>query len=370
MKIAIVHDYLTQNGGAEKTLEAIHEVFPDAPIYTSIFNPSALPPYFGQWDIRTSFLQKISYARTHHQPFLPLYPFSFLSFDLEDYDLVISFSSGFCHGIRVNKNTIHINYCMTPPRFLWDQERYLERETLGPFARLAIRPLLYSLKKWDAASVNGVDHFLSISRAVESRIERFYHRQVEAVLYPPVDVERFHHTSEPGEYYLIVSRLVPYKKVDLAVRAFNQLGLPLLIAGTGRDMEPLKGMAKANIKFLGWVDDEGLSGLYANCKALIFPGEEDFGIVPVEAQASGRPVVAYAAGGALETVTEGVTGTFFKEPVPEALAEAVVRIDDLSFDPVAIRSHAEKFDTKVFKSNLMEIVSRLTTGRFTPSGTA
>ncbi len=359
MKIAIVHDYLTQNGGAEKALETIHEVFPDAPIYTSVFNPRALPPQFADWDIRTSFLQHIPYARKNHQPFLPLYPLAFVTFDFKGYDVVVSHSSGFCHGIRVPEGTTHINYCMAPPRFLWDSDRYLERERLSPALKLALRPLLYALKKWDVASVKGVDYFLSNSKATATRVKRTYGREVEAVLYPPVDVQRFQYASQGGEYYLIVSRLVPYKRVDLAVAAFNGLGLPLLIAGTGRDMEALKGLAKSNIEFLGWTGNEDLARLYAGCTALIFPGEEDFGIVPVEAEAAGRPVVAYAAGGALETVIEGVTGTFFQEPTPESLAQAVKRISKMSFDPAAIRRHAEQYDTEVFKDNLRSIVERL-----------
>ncbi len=370
MKVAIVHDYLTQNGGAEKALEIIHEVFPDAPVYTSVFNPKALPSHFASWDIRTSFIQRIPYTRRNHQPFLPLYPLAFLTFDFKGYDVVISHSSGFCHGIRVPEGATHINYCMAPPRFLWDSDRYLEREQLSAAVKLALRPLLYALKKWDIASVKGVDYFLSNSKATGGRVQRIYGREVESVLYPPVDVQKFHRTSEPGEYYLIVSRLVPYKKVDLAIRAFNQLGLPLLIAGTGRDMGALKAMAKPNIQFLGWTDNEELARLYAGCKALIFPGEEDFGIVPVEAQAAGRPVLAYAAGGALETVIEGITGTFFNEQTPEALAEAVVRIADMTFDPAIIRNNAEQYDTEVFKANLRDIVARLTSGKYTPTRTA
>lgn len=358
MKVALVHDWLNQNGGAEKVLEVFHEMYPDAPIYTSIFEPRALPPHFSAWDIRTSFMQRLPLVKSHHQPFLPLYPLAFAGFDLSKYDLVLSNSSGFCHGVSTSPSAVHINYCLTPPRFLWDAGHYLQREQLSALVKAALAPVVLGLRKWDAASVKNVDYFVAISAAVKSRIERYYKRSVAGVLYPPVEAGRFHLSTERGEYYLIVSRLVPYKRVDLAVKAFNRLGHPLLIAGTGRDRKALEAMAGPNVRFLGWVPDEELPRLYAGCRAFIFPGEEDFGIGPLEAQAAGRLVVAYGAGGALETVVEGVTGAFFHEPSAEALAEAVERLEGMSFDHAAIRSHALGFDTAVFKKKLSELIEK------------
>lgn len=352
MRVAIVHDWLNQNGGAERVLEVLHEMFPQAPIYTSLYAPDRMPPAYRTWDIRTSFMQRIPLAKSHHQPFLPLYPLAFRGFDLSEYDLVVSNSSGFCHGVSVGPKTCHINYCLTPPRFLWDLPRYLERERIGGLLRRALPPAVGLLQRWDYGSVAGVSHFVAISQAVADRIRQFYHRETDEIIFPPVDIRRFPLSLGPGEYYLVVSRLVPYKRVDLAVEAFNRMKLPLVVAGDGRDRPALKALAGPTVRFLGRVPDEDLAELYGGCKAFLFPGEEDFGIAPLEAMACGRPVVAYGAGGALETVAEGVTGTFFYEPTPEALAEAVLLLEKTSFDPETVRRHAQGFDTSVFKEKL------------------
>ena len=348
MRVAIVHDWLNQNGGAERVLEALHELYPEAPIYTSLYVPDRLPPGYRSWDIRTSFVQRLPFAKAHHQPFLPLYPLAFRRFDLSGFDLVISNSSGFCHGVRTPPETLHINYCLTPPRFLWEPEAYLARERVNGVARALLPGLVGRLRRWDAAAVDGVDCFVAISEAVRDRVSQCYRRESE-VIYPPVETSAFPSSEQVGDYYLVASRLAPYKRVDLAVRAFTELGLPLVVVGEGRDAAALRAMAGPTVRFEGWVEGERLKELLSRCKAFILPGEEDFGIAPVEAQAAGRPVVAYAAGGAMETVVEGATGAFFHEASPAALAQAVRRLEGQAFDPAAIRRHAQQFDAAVFK---------------------
>ena len=355
MKVAIVHDWLNQRGGAESVLEALVEMFPQAPIYTSIYWPQAMPEAYRSWDIRTSFMDRLPLVKKHHQPFLPLYPLAFEKFDLRGYDLVISNKSAFCHGVITAPETLHICYCLTPTRFLWDYSGYVQREGLGKLARWALPPFLSYLRLWDKAAAERVDHFVAISQAVRQRIRKFYRREA-AVIHPPVDTARYVPAEGGGDDFLIVSRLIPYKRIDLVVQAFSQLGLPLTIVGDGRDKASLQAMARPNIQFLGRVPDEELGQRMARCRAFIFPGLEDFGIAPVEAQAAGRPVIAFAGGGALDTVVEGVTGTFFHEQSPQALAEAVRNFDDTRYDPAVIREHAERFDTVVFKQRLRQFI--------------
>jgi len=355
MKVAIVHDWLNQRGGAENVLEALLEMFPKAPIYTSIYWPNKMPEAYRSWDIRTSFMDRLPIIRKHHQPFLPLYPLAFEQFDLRDYDVVISNKSAFCHGVITGADTLHICYCLTPTRFLWDYISYIQREELSRIVCWALPPFLNYLRLWDKAAADRVDHFIAISQAVRQRIKKYYGRE-SVVIYPPVNTAHYNFTEGANDYFLIVSRLIPYKRIDLAVNAFNQLKLPLVIVGEGRDMIRLQAIAKSNIKFLGRVPDDELRRILASCRAFIFPGLEDFGIAPVEAQAAGRPVIAYAGGGAVDTIIEGVTGTFFHEQTPQALADAVRSFDDTLYDPAVIRNHAMKFDIEVFKKKLIQFI--------------
>lgn len=361
MKVAIVHDWLNQRGGAELVLGVLHEMYADAPIYTSIYSADMMPENYRERDIRTSFMQRIPLAKKHHQAFLPLYPFAFNSFDLSEFDVVISNSSGFCHSVPKRPGTCHINYCLTPPRFLWYLPQYIEREKIGGLTKRVLPMLVRFLRGWDASTApQRVDYFIGISKAVVERIKSCYGREAD-LIYPPVDTRRFQPSSRVEDYFLVVSRLVPYKRVDLAVRAFNDLGLPLIVVGDGRDREALQGIARPNVKFTGRLPDQDVKELLSHCRAFIFPGEEDFGIAPLEAQAAGRPVIAYAAGGALETVVDEVTGRFFHEPTPEALAQAVRNFDDKSFDSQALCRNAAKFDTEVFKSTFSAYVQQKVT---------
>jgi glycosyltransferase involved in cell wall biosynthesis len=355
VRVALVHDYLNQMGGAERVLLALHELFPQAPIYTSIYEPSRVDRRFRGLDIRTSFMQRLPWVKRHHQPFLPLYPYAFERLDLREYDLVISDSSAFAKGIVTRPEALHISYCHTPMRWAWNYEEYVERENLGRAARALLLPFITWLRQWDYATAGRVDYFVANSPAVAARIAKYYRREA-VFIPPPVDTSRFFVAPHHEDYFLVVSRLIPYKRIDLAVKAFSMLGLPLRIIGTGRDERRLRRMAASNVRFLGRLSDDEVRTQMAHCRALIFPGEEDFGITPLEAQASGRPVIAYGAGGALASVVEGSTGLFFYRQTPEALAEVVTSLRDEYFDPQAIRRHAEEYDTQRFLRRFSQFV--------------
>jgi glycosyltransferase involved in cell wall biosynthesis len=356
-RVAILHDYLNQYGGAERVLEQLHALFPEAPIFTSMYAPDKMPPAYRQWDIRTSFMQRLPWVTTHHQPYLPVYPLAFESFDLSRFDIVLSNSSAFCKGAVTPPETLHICYCLTPMRWVWRYGDYVERERLGTLARLALPPLIHYLRLWDVSTAQRVDRFVAISTTIAGRIRKFYGREAE-VIYPPVDTGRFVPGGQRGDYYLTVARLNPYRRIDLVVDAFNQLGLPVKIVGDGRHRAALEANARPNVQFLGRVDDAALVQLYQGCKGYLFPAEEDFGIAPVEAQAVGRPVVAYAAGGALDTVIDGETGVYFHEQSAAALAEAVRRLESSRLDPKRIRANALRFGTHVFSESLTRYVER------------
>lgn len=354
MRVALVHDWLNQVGGAEDVLETLVSMFPRSPIYTSIYWREGMPATYRTWDIRPSWMDRLPGIHRHHQPYLPLYPLSFAQTDLSPYDLVLSNKSGFCHGVRTG-TTPHICYCLTPTRYVWDFEGYARREALSAAIKVAVRPLVRLLRRWDYQAAQRVTHFIAISRAVQERIRRYYRRSAD-IIYPPVETERFHPVANPGDYYLIVSRLVPYKRIDLAIQAFNQLKLPLVIAGDGRDRPVLEALAGPTVTFLGYVPDAELPALFAGCRAYILPGEEDFCIAPVQAQAAGRPVIAYGAGGALDTVVEGTTGVFFRPQTPVALADSVRSFDADQVDPRACRTNAERFATHIFTTRLQQFI--------------
>jgi glycosyltransferase involved in cell wall biosynthesis len=355
LKVAIVHDWLNQLGGAEGVLEVLKDLYPEAPVYTSIYWREAMPEKYRAWDVRTSWLNRLPLIKTHHQPFLPLYPMAFEAFDLRGYDLVISNKSAFCHGVITPSDTVHICYCLTPTRFLWNYHSYVQHERVNPLAGTLLSPILRNLRLWDKAAADRVEHFVAISETVRQRVLKFYRRDA-VVIHPPVDVQRFRVREDREDYFLIVSRLIPYKRIDLAVEAFNMSGLPLKIVGDGRDRSRLQAMAKPNIQFLGRVPGDQVEEYLSRCRAFVFPGEEDFGIAPLEAQAAGRPVIAYAAGGALETVVEGTTGVFFREQTAESLADTISKFDDVIFNSATIRKHAQRFDKETFQNRLRAFV--------------
>jgi glycosyltransferase involved in cell wall biosynthesis len=370
-RVALVHDYLNQHGGAERVLEELHALWPAAPIYTSMYAPDLMPAPYRRMDVRTSFMQRLPGVGRHHQKYLLAYPLAFESFQLGGYDVVLSNSSAWAKGVITPPETLHVCYCLTPMRWAWSYREYVDRERVGAKVRKALQLAIHYLRLWDAASAQRVDRYLAISRAVAARIRKYYRRDAE-VIYPPVSVERFTPRPVPDDppFYLIVSRLIPYKRVDLAVDAFNRLGWRLKIVGDGRDRAALQARARPNVEFLGHLPDDAVRDLMARCQAFLFPGLEDFGIAPVEAQAAGRPVVAYAGGGALDTVLDGETGVHFTAQTADALADAVRRSADLSFDPLAIRAHADRFSAARFRQQLTEYVERawLEHGNGTMSG--
>lgn len=355
MKVALVHDWMNQIGGAEDVLEALVSVYPEAPIYTSMYAPEKMPAHWQNWDIRTSFLDRAPFIHRKQQLYFPLYPLAFEQHDLRGYDVVISNKSGFCHGVITGPETVHICYCLTPTRYVWRYQQYAEQEGLGRLARGMLQPFLAWLRVWDRLAADRVDHFVAISQEVRRRIGKVYRREA-AIIYPPVDVHRFAPANKIEDYYLIVGRLVPYRRIDLLIAAFNKMARPLLIAGSGRDRERLEALAGPTVQFLGYVPDADLPDLFARCRAFVFPGEEDFGIAPIQAMAAGRPVIAYAAGGALDSVIPGQTGALFAEQSVDGIIQAVEAFDAVTVDTAVIRRHAEQFDSAVFKNKMQTFV--------------
>ena len=356
MRVAIVHDFLMQMGGAEKVVEVLHAMYPEAPVYTSAYDPEVMPDIYRTWDIRTSFLQRLPYKRKTHRFALPLYPMAFEAFNLSSYDLVISSSSCFAKGIITPPHTTHVCYTHAPMRFAWSTESYLENENLPGLFRPPLAVITHYLRTWDAIASTRVDQYIANSSVVARRIKKFYRADSE-IVFPPVETGRFQIADAVDDYYIMVSRAVPYKRLDLAVAAFTRLKKPLKIVGSGRQMEELKAQAGPNVQFLGRVGDKDLPGLMARAKAYIMPGEEDFGIAPVEANACGRPVIAYAVGGALDTQLDGVTGVLFNEQTVDGLCDAVCRLEDLEIDPQTIQNHARNFDTAVFQERIRSVVA-------------
>ncbi len=343
-------------GGAEDVLESLVEMFPGAPIFTSMYWRERMPAHYRQWPVRVSFMDRLPAIHRFHQPYLFLYPFAFQSFDLSPHRIILSNKSGFCHGIRKPPGAVHICYCLTPTRYVWGFDDYAAREGFSAQSRQILRPALQLLKQWDQAAAGRVDHFIAISTEVRRRIAQFYGRD-SVVIYPPVATERFQPASEVGDYFLTLGRLIPYKRVDLAVQACTALNLPLWVAGDGRDRTRLEKLAGPTVKFLGRVPDADVPELMAQCRAFIFPGLEDFGIAPVQAMAAGRPVIAFAGGGALDTVIEGQTGQLFPEQNLQSLIAVLQSFDPARFDASLIRAHALKFDRKVFEQQLREFIN-------------
>ena len=364
MKVAIVHDWLTGMRGGEKCLEAFCEVFPDADLYTLVYHKEAVSATIRQMSIQSSWIQNLPGARKYFRYYLPLFPSAIESFDLSAYDLIISSTHCVAKGIFPHR-ALHIAYVHAPMRYVWDlHDAYVAggASMVGRFGLLLWRKYLQS---WDKRSAGRVDYFIANSNNVAAKVALLYERSAK-VIHPPVACERFHRARQIAPYFLVVAALVPYKRVDLAVLAFNRLQLPLKIVGDGPMLKRLKAAAQANVEFLGWVDDGELAELYASCQALVFPGEEDFGITPLEAQASGRPVIAFKKGGVRETLIDldamgdvAPTGIFFPEQTVESLATAVNRYLDSAhrFDPELLRQHAERFGRERFKRELLDHIN-------------
>jgi glycosyltransferase involved in cell wall biosynthesis len=357
LKVALVHEWLTTLGGSERVLLALARLFPEAPVFTSVFDAERLPTEFQKLDIRPSFLQKIPGARKRHPALLPLLPLAFEQHDLRGFDLVISSHHACAKGVIVDADALHIAYVHTPMRYAWDLTHEYQAE-LPPWKRVLAAPLLHYLRAWDVASSLRVDRYIANSRLVAQRIAKHYRRESE-VVHPPIRVADFADVQglTPGEHDLVVSRLVPYKRIDLAVAAANLTGRPLRVVGDGPLYRSLKRASKPNVEFLGHLSDAEVREQYATCRALLFPGFEDFGLTPLEAMACGRPVIAFGQGGVLETVVAGVTGAFFAQQTPASLAAAMTHFDASAYAPDAIRRHANGYDEPVFAARIEGLVS-------------
>ena len=357
MRVALVHDYLTHFGGAERVLSALMELFPNAPVFTLAYDGRRLAMPIDRRRLRTSFLQRLPGARRPHRYFpLALMPLAVEQFRLDDFDVVLSASHSFSKGVITGPNTLHMSYCFTPLRYAWDDShRYVREFSRNAFfQRLAPAALAY-LRLWDYYAAQRVDVYLTLSRFVARRISKYYRRQAR-VIPPPVDVDRFSVSASDEGYYLIVSRLVPYKRIDLAIEACERMGRPLKIVGAGPEEGLLRRHAGQWTSFLGFVPDDDLPLLYCGARALLFPQEEDFGITALEAAASGKPTIAYRAGGALETVLDGTTGVFFAEQTISSMIEALQSFERRKWDAYAIRRHAERFARDVFLGRIKGVV--------------
>lgn len=360
MKVALVYDRVNKWGGAERVLLALHQLFPKAPLFTSVYHKQNAP-WADVFDIKPSFLQKIPFAKSRHELFPNLMPHAFESFSFDQYDLVISVTSEAAKGIITKPRTKHICYCLTPTRYLWSgYDTYFSNKLLKHLTK----PAVSSLRKWDKLAASRPDIMIAISKEVQERIQKYYGRD-SIIIYPPSNLEHKAAVTPKRKkikgkpYFLVVSRFVHYKRLDLAIEALTDVGIPLKIVGAGSLEKTLKAKAGKNVEFLGNLTDGELVDYYKECEALIFPGVEDFGLVMAEAHKFGKPVIAFAGGGALDIVVEGKTGYFFKEQTKEALIEAVQKFGNYTFDPRIIMKHAEKFSFEQFKKNFQAVVNKM-----------
>jgi len=355
MKIALVHDFLSQDGGAERVLKAFHEIWPEAPIFV-LFHDRKKIIGFEDAEIRESFIAKLPFGRTKYQWYLPWMPLATERHNLHDFDLVISSTSAFAKGVLTRPTTLHISYCHTPTRYLWtDTHEYIRELRYGKLIKFLLPPFIHKLRIWDQMSVDRVDHFIANSHTVKGRIQKYYRRDAQ-VIYPPVDLYNFKISKEIGDYFLAGGRLVPYKRFDLLIKVFNRLGLKLKIFGTGPELKNLVNMARSNVEFLGPVTDAEKAELMTHAKAFLHPQVEDLGITPIESMASGRPVIAYPVGGVTETVIHGQTGVYFPNQTWESLLDTVLHFNPENWDSEKIREYSQRFAVDLFKEQIRKFV--------------
>lgn len=352
-EIALVHDYFIQMGGAERVAEAMQEMFPDAPLYSAVDLRQPRPA-----TARVSWMQRLPRMKDLYRQYFLLYPLAVESLDLSRYDLILSSSSGYAKGIRKRRGAVHVCYCHTPTRWVWRYDDYAAREEFSALTRALLPASLAALRRWDQRAAQSPDFYVANSQAVAARIRQIYGREA-VVIPPPVEVERFTADGPDEDFYLLLSRLVPYKRLDLAIAACRRLGRPLVVIGDGPDRARLEQLAGPQTRFLGRQPDEVVTRYASRCRALLFPGEEDFGLTPLEINAAGRPVVAFRAGGAVETVIEGVTGVFFDKPDADSLAAAMEDFESRAWQRASLRRHAEGFGRHVFSARLREFLRRV-----------
>jgi glycosyltransferase involved in cell wall biosynthesis len=358
LKIAIVCDWLTVFAGAERVVYEMHQLFPNAPIYTTLYNRKALPA-FKDADVRESGLRFVPGARAFHRLFLPMMPLAFERMDLSEYDIVLSSSHSAAKGVVTQPHTLHVTYCHSPMRYVWDQShQYQEQFRSFSILRPFYKPVLHRIRLWDRLAAERPDQFIANSNYIAARIQKYYGRESK-VIHPPVDLHTFSVGEEHGDSYLAVGRLIPYKRFDLVVKAAVKMGFPLKIVGEGPEKKRLMKLAAgANVEFLGKISDADLRRSYQQAKALLFPQQEDFGIVPLEAMACGTPVIAYGRGGALETVTEGESGLFFDEQSPEALIKAIQKFEKKKWNPKTVAATVAEFGAPRFRSELRHFLEK------------
>jgi glycosyltransferase involved in cell wall biosynthesis len=357
VKVAIVHDYLVNKGGAERVVESLHRLYPEAPIYTSLYHPETTYESFRDADVRTSPLQRFSRDPATFRKLLPLFGRAFSNMKLDGYDVVISSSAGFAHRVRVPRGACHVVYSYSPPRFLWGP--HYDLGVAPRWARPLVPAVLAKLRRSDKRAARNAHFYIAVSGVAAERLRAVYDRQA-TVIHPPVAVGRFHIAPTTGDYYLLVARLLPHRNVELAVKAFSKMGRRLVVVGDGPERAALQEVAGPTVEFRGAVDEATLVELYAKCRGVVVPGEEDFGLTPLEANASGRPAIALRAAGAMETVIDGVTGVLFAPATAGALAMAVEQAERTMFDPVALRSHAESFSETTFHGRIRAFIERST----------
>ncbi len=357
-RIALFQDYLAQNGGAERVTEAIHQVLPEADLCTTFSVPEKISPYLGHLDTRTTWMQALPAKAKLYRHYFLLYPFAVESSHLEAYDLIVSSCCGYAKGVKRGPDAVHVCYCHNPMRWVWRLPEYLGREQFSHTTKLALRLMVEWLRRWEIRAARRPDYYIANSHIVAKRLRSAF--GVEAtVIEPPIVTSRFRVSREADDYYLVLSRLVSYKRIDLAVEACTRSGRRLLVVGDGPDRARLQALAGPTVSFLGRLSDRDVSRYASRCRALIFPGEEDFGMAPLEVNAAGRPVVAYGAGGATETVVEGMNGLLFREQTTESLLEALERLEFHSWDPRTIRRHAERYDIHLFQERLLDFLRQV-----------
>jgi len=371
MKLAIVHDALVNLGGAERVVATFHEIFPAAPIYTSVYLPERTHAAFRGAEVRTTFLQRIARSEQTLKWLFPLAYLAMRRLDLSGFDVILSSSTYCAKDVATPPGTLHICYCYAPFRPVWDFDVYVAQLQASAVKKAMLAVAFRAFRSWDFRAAQKPHHLIAISNHAAAKVERAYRRK-PAMIYPPVDVDRFSLGTQSEDYFLVVSRLMAYKRIDIVVQAFRELGYPLKVVGTGPDLARLRSLASPNVEFVGAAKEDALIDYYRRCRCLIFPGEEDFGLVPLEAHACGKPAIAFAAGGALETVVavndrtqpdrpeQEATGVFFYEQTPQAVVDAIRLFETCTFSPGVVRERARAFDKSHFKQRLLTFIESAT----------